>query len=405
MTQTIEFNTTRVFKETLYAWVKKFHRCAHSGGTSSSKTYSILQFLAYLAEKTEEKLMISLVSESLPHMKRGAMRDFFNIIGESPDNNPYFSKTEMVYKRAGWKGTLEFFGADDSGKVHGPRRHVLFINEANNIPWETARALDIRTSIFTILDWNPVSEFWAYQYEVDGEKYPGWIHEEDTHFVQSTYLDALDVLPELVVKNIESNRDKDPNWWRVYGLGELGDIEGLIHPNFEVVEELPGGDYVFGLDFGYSDDPTVLTKNVIIGDKLYSEELIYERGLTNDEICRRMDSLGVKQNYDEIIADAAEPKSIEEIYKKGYNIKPCEKGKGSVDFGIQKVNQFYQHWTKRSTNCIKEQRNYRWVKDKEGKNTKKPTHVWSHGMDSRRYAVGTLRPRKTKPQSKGAAVM
>jgi phage terminase large subunit len=329
------------------------------------------------------------------------MRDFFAILEEGPDNNPYFSKTEFVYRRPDWKGYFEFFGADDSAKTRGPRRSILFVNEGNNIPWETVRNMDIRTSHFTIVDWNPVSEFWAHEYESgDGKLIPGWIHDKTTHYVHSTYLDALHVLPQQLVNDIESYRDKDPNWWNIYGLGLLGKVEELVHPNFDQVDELPAGDCFFGLDFGFSGDPAVLTKHVIIGDELYSQELIYQRNMTNDSIAREMILLGMKPHHDEIFADAAEPKSIQEIYDKGFNIKPCEKGPGSVEFGIQKINQFRQHWTKDSTNCIKEQRNYRYIRDKDNKLTEKTTHQWSHGMDSRRYAVSSkvFRPKGPSPK-------
>jgi phage terminase large subunit len=374
--------TSKVFKELLQAWVNNKRRSLHEGGTSSTKTFSIIQFLILVAQQAKTPLLISVVSESLPHLKRGAIRDFFNIIDESPDNNPNWSKTEFVYSRPDWKGSIEFFGADDAGKVRGPRRDILFINEGNNVPWETARGLDIRTNRFTIVDWNPVAEFWAHEF---------WINQEENAYSHSTYLDAKEagVLPESVVKDIESYKDKDPNWWNIYGLGLLGKIEGLVYPNFEQIDELPAGDRFYGLDFGFTDDPTVLVRNVIIGDCLYSDELIYETNLTNDMIARKMDLLGIRQRYDEIYADSAEPKSIQELCDKSFNVKPCEKGPGSIQYGHQKVNQYKQFWTKRSTNCIREQRSFRYIEDKDGHLTEKTTHKWSHGMDARRYAVST----------------
>ncbi|MDP2731062.1 MAG: terminase large subunit, partial [Dehalococcoidales bacterium] len=151
----------------------------------------------------------------------------------------------------------------------------------------------------------------------------------------------------------------------------------------------PDGDPFYGLDFGFTGDPAALSKHVIIGENLYSQELFYETGLTNDQIARKMDLLGVRRNYDEIWADSAEPKSIEEIYLKGFNIKPAEKGPGSVEYGIQKVNQYKQFWTKDSLNAIKEQRNFRYIKDKEGRLTDKTMHIFSHLMDSRRYALSS----------------
>ena len=371
---------TRLFGETLQAFAQGKRRCLHEGGTSSSKTVSILQALQVIAREALDPLLISIVSESLPHLKRGAMRDFFNILGESPDNNPYFNKTEGIYRRPDWKGWFDWFGADDDSKVRGPRRDILFMNEGNNIPWETARGLDIRTTRFTIVDWNPVSEFWAHE---------NWLNQPENEYIHSTYLDANAVLPRQVVADIESYRERDPNWWNIYGLGKLGKIEGLVHPYFEQVDELPKGDVFYGLDFGFSGDPAVLVKNVIVNDALYSRELINETGLTNDVLARKMDLLGVRKNYDEIFADSAEPKSIQELCEKGFNVKPCEKGQGSVEYGIQRVNQYRQFWTKDSLNAIKCQRNFRYIADKDGKLTEKTTHRWSDPMDARRYAVSS----------------
>jgi len=378
----IDIRTTRLFEEVLEAWVGGKRRCLLEGGTSSSKTWTVLQFLIQLARESDKPLLISVVSESLPHLKRGCIRDLFNILQESPDSNQFWSKTEFTYTR--WRGVIEFFGADDAGKVRGPRRDVLFINEGNNVPWETARGLDIRTSKFTLVDWNPVGEFWAHEY---------WLDDLDTAYSHSTYLDAAQVIPAQVVKDIESYRDKDPNWWNVYGLGLVGKIEGMVYPKFEQVDALPMGAYFYGLDYGYASDPTVLVKNVLIGDKLYSQQMFYDRsGLTNDQIGRQLSLCGVKN--EPIYPDPNEPKSAEELRRLGFNIQDTAKGPGSVNFGIQKVNQNYQFWTKDSLECIKEQRNYRYIKRLiQGREqyTDDTTHQWSHGMDARRYAVATYR--------------
>ena len=368
--------TTRVYKDNAQAWLGDKRRALNEGGTASSKTYSILQLLILIAQHAKGKLHISVVSESLPHLKRGAIRDFFNILGESPINNVRYNKTEQTYTFG--NGVMEFFGADEADKVRGPRRDILFINEANNVPWETARGLDIRTNKFTFCDWNPVGEFWAHT---------NWIGQSENAYIHSTYLDAVEVIPRSVISNIESNKDKDPNWWNIYGLGLIGKVEGLVYPLFNQVDELPNqGDLVYGLDFGFSGDPASLTRHKIFPAEIYSEELFYERGLTNQDIGSRMVELGVGKS-DEIWADSAEPKSIEEIYQQGFNIKGAAKGPGSVEYGHQKVRQYKQFWTKDSLNCIKEQRNFRYILDKNGKLTEKTTHLYSHGMDSRRYAV------------------
>lgn len=382
----MEVEATRVFNDNRTAWLSGKRRALNQGGVSASKTWSILQLLAIISQHSKKPLLTSVVSESLPHLKKGAIRDFFKVIDEPIHNNPRYNMTDNIYTYANGS-KIEFFGADEPAKVRGPRRDILFINEGNNIPWESARGLDIRTRRFTIVDWNPVGEFWVHEYEAGDKMVPGWLSEDSSAYIHSTYLDAIDVLPPEVVDNIESQRDKDPNWWNVYGLGLLGMVEGLVYHSYNLAKAMPAGDYFYGLDFGYTNDPTVLTRHIVIGRKLFSEELIYERGLTNPAIATRMDEMGVVRNYDEIFADSAEPKSIDELCSYGFNVKPAPKGPGSVEFGHQLARQFVQHWTENSTNCIKEQRNYRYIRDKSGKLTKKTTHFFSHGMDSRRYAL------------------
>jgi len=372
-----ELKFTRIFEQNNEAWLSGNRRALNEGGTASSKTWSILQLLILIAQHAKGQLLISIVSESLPHLKRGAIRDFFRILDESPDNNSHYNKTEQTYTFS--NGVIEFFGADESDKVRGPRRDILFLNEANNIPWETARGLDIRTNKFTFADWNPVSEFWVHT---------NWIGQPENAYIHSTYKDAENVISAEVISNILATGERDPNWANIYIYGRLGRIEGLVYPFFSQVDILPTqGNLVYGLDFGFSGDPAVLTRHKIFPDEIYSQELFYEAGLTNQDIAARMGELGVQKRSDEIFADSAEPKSIEEIYRLGFNIKGAAKGPGSVEYGHQKVRQYKQFWTKDSLNCIKEQRNFRYILDKNGKLTEKTTHLYSHGMDSRRYAV------------------
>ena len=279
---------------------------------------------------------------------------------------------------------------------------MLFINEANNVSYDAFRELDMRTRLFTIADWNPVSEFWFHEHECHkGEDGEYVVNSPSEVLIRSTYEDARDVIPQSIVADVESYQDKDPNWWRVYGLGLLGKLEGLVHPVFEQVDELPDGSRFYGLDFGFSSDPTVLVANVLVGDKLYSRELLYDAsGLTNGEIVQRMTLLQVNRSLP-IYADPSEPKSIEELRREGYNCVEAVKGRGSVEFGIQRVNQYHQHWTKDSLACIKEQRNYRWVQDKlTGEYTDRTTHRWSHGMDARRYAAASHEGRPVVRRSK-----
>lgn len=352
------------------------------GGTWSSKTWSVLQFIKLLGDTEKQiPLIISVISETVPHLKRGAIRDFEQIMAEDWDTGKW-NGTDLKYEfpNPNVEVIVEFFSADVPSKLRGGRRDILFINEANNITYEAFKELDMRTRLFTICDWNPVSEFWYH-----GERLGELVGSD---YIHSTYRDALEVIPAAIVQDIESYKERDVRWWTVYGLGELGDIEGLVHPAFDQVDELPEGKINYGLDFGFLVDPTVLVTNVIMGGHLYSHQMFYSRNkMTNEDIGRKMDLLGVREsNYSAIYTDTTEPKSIEELKKMGFNVKPSVKGPGSVEYGIQKVNQYYQHWTKDSLECIKEQRNYRYL-SKDGNLTPKTTHKWSHGMDARRYAV------------------
>jgi len=378
--------TTNVFARNADAYQRKKTLIINQGGTSSSKTYSILQLLIIIAVYAREPLMISVVSESVPHLKRGVIRDFETIMGNEFQSDRW-SATDKTYN---WgRGKMEFFSADDSSKLRGGRRDILFINEANNITKDAFDELDVRTRKCTFLDYNPVSEFWVHEILNSPLKHI----KKKTEYIHSTYQDAKEVLPPEIVERIEG-RKHDANWWRVYGLGEVGNIEGLVHSTFGQVDAMPDNGIEFlGLDFGFSNDPTALVHCKIVGDELYCDQIIYEKGLTNDQIAKRMEAAGVQKNYDEIFCDAAEPKSAQEIRAYGFNVKSAPKGPDSVLTGIQRVNQYKQFWTKRSVDGIREQRNYRYIEDANGKITNKPIDDFNHLMDARRYAViSKMRP-------------
>jgi len=386
----MNFQGTGVFDKINAAYLLGKRLIVNEGGTSSSKTISTIQFLIFIATYTKKPLLISIVSESFPHLRRGCLRDFKMLMGVNWEESQW-SATLHEYSFAGG-AKIEFFSADDPRKLRGGRRDILFLNEVNNIRKESFDELDVRTRIFTIVDFNPVSDF--YIHEMRGLPHVAWIH--------STFLDALHVLEQSVVDNIISRKDRDPNWWRIYGLGLVGKIEGLVHPMFAQCDELPDkGREIYCLDFGYSMDPAALIRLKITDDTIYGDELFYEKGMTNDMIAKRMDELGVRRGQDIIIADSAEPKSIDEIKAYGFDIRPAAKGKDSVNVGIQKVNQYKQIWTKRSLNAIKEQRNYRWEKDPiSGKFLPKPIGDWNHAMDARRMGVFTMVEHKILPAVK-----
>jgi phage terminase large subunit len=384
---------TKAFGRISDAWYNNVRHIWVEGGTWASKTFSIMQFLAFLCGNSKESIHVSISSETMPHLKRGAMLDFQNILGDE-FNQVSWNKSESVYT---WpnRSRMEFFSADSPSKALGGRRDIWFANEANHISRDFFRQADMRTRLLTIADWNPEGEFWFHDENLKDEPNTAYIH--------LTYLDALEVLPDIQRQEIEKYKRLDPNWWNIYGLGITGSIEGLVYPQFKQVDDLPIGDYFYGLDFGFGQynpdptkqtggDPTVLIKNVIIGENLYSKQMFYKREpMTNDDICREMELLHVSQN-DPIYPDPNEPKSAEEIRQKGFNVQETEKGPGSVKYGTQKVNQYYQHWTTDSLECIKEQRNFKYIKKiihGVEQTTEDTTHQWSHGMSARRYAVSS----------------
>jgi phage terminase large subunit len=298
-------------------------------------------------------------------------------MGDAYDSNRY-TETDRIYEFK--RGVFaEFFPADDDSKLRGGRRDILFINECDKVNKRAFDELDVRTERFTFTDNNPVGPFWMHDLRKDKEN----------AYVHSTYQDAKKYLPQAVIDNIESRKNKDPNWWHVYGEGLVGKVEGLVHPKFTIIKQWPSetGVHGYGLDFGYSNDPTAIVENKIIGDNLYSRIVTYETGLTNRDIIRKLEKHGVRKKYDTIFADCAEPKSIDEIYLEGYDIKPVSKGSDSVEAGIQKVNQYNQFWVEDSLDGIQEQRNYRYVEDKNGKVTNKTIGHSNHAMDARRYWV------------------
>jgi phage terminase large subunit len=359
------------------------------GGSSASKTYSILAVEIDHCTKNPYT-ETSVVAESIPHLKRGAMRDFMKIMTVTGRfNAARWNATDFRYKFANGS-YIEFFSADDDSKLRGARRDRLYMNEANNLSFHAYTELAARTKQSVILDWNPVNEFWFHS---------ELMHDEDVDFLILTYKDN-EACPKSARDFIEKARVKAEtseywaNWYKVYGLGQVGTLQGAIYEDFEVVEGIDVSRAKFvalGLDWGFSNDPTALVAIYRQGDCLLVQELLYATGLTNQDIADKLRSLGITRAW-EIVADSAEPKSIEEIYRLGFNIKPAEKGPDSVRNGIDILKRFKLQVTKDSTNLIKELRSYTWATDKEGKNTGVPIDSFNHACDAMRYvALNKLR--------------
>lgn len=330
------------------------------------------------------------MSESYPHLTDGAMRDFRMIMldrGYWKDER--WTKNPPVYTfETG--SIIKFISIDKLGKAHGPRRDVLFINEANNIPFEIYDQLEVRTKEHIWLDWNPTHEFWYYTEIKDRVNHD---------FLTLTYLDCLEVLDKRIVESIES-RKGNKNWWRVYGEGKLGDIEGRIYTGWQEIDEIPFEARLWrrGLDFGYSVDPTVLEDIYEYSGGYIIDEQLYEKGLSNKSIVDFIKNLNEPQTL--VIADSAEPKSIDELKSYGIKIVGAQKGPGSVDQGIQFVQDQKISVTKRSLKTIKAYRNYLWAQDRRtGRFVKMPDdaiHEWSNPMDAIRYGFnGVVKMKKS----------
>lgn len=356
---------------------------AIQGGTSASKTISILLVLINDAQSDKVKTLTSIVSESIPHLKRGVIRDFKNIMQEHHYwQEGRWNATDFIYTfETG--SQIEFFSSDNGDKLRGARRDRLFINEANNVTLEAFNQLEVRTKDIVFLDWNPTIEFWFYT-EVLGKR-------DDVEHIILTYKDN-EALDANIVKALEA-RKNNASWWKVYGLGQLGEVEGKIYRDWQIIDEIPHEARLErrGLDFGYSNDPSCLVDIYVYNGGYIIDERFYQKGMTNQNIAEYIKSIEYPNTL--VVADSAEPKSIDEIKIYGIQIVPAVKGKGSVNQGIQFVQGQRISVTKRSVNVIKEYRNYIWETDKDGKRLNTPEHQYSHSMDAIRYGMDGYQPR------------
>ena len=325
------------------------------------------------------------MSETLPHLKRGAIRDFESIIGHSLKDDSHWNATDFVYTYDNG-AKLEFFSAESSAKVLGPARKRLFVNEANHIDYETFRQLAVRTTGIIFIDYNPAATFWAME-KVEVK--------DNCITIVTTYKDNEFLSPEQVAE-IEDNKN-DERWWKVYGEGKVGTLEGVIY-DFTQIDALPTGDEAsslvecYGLDFGFTNDPTAIVR--ILADTrrkyLYVQEVCYKRRMTNPMIAEHLKGEGLN-NRVEVFADCAEPKSIAEITQAGLNIKACDKDAPVKSDKLKFQLNWMQGWklfvTKDSLNLIEELRNYTWAKDKDGNPLNIPIDKFNHLLDALRYGV------------------
>lgn len=385
LTQPIQ-QTTRPFRfqdttatRKIFSLVNRIRAVA--GGTSASKTISILVWLIDYAQTHPDKL-ISVVSESYPHLSKGAMLDFKNIM-----------RDRRYWKDASWHETkhqyefetgsvIEFFSVDTYGKAHGPRRDVLYINECNNLEYKIADQLITRSREIVWLDWNPSEEFWFYT-----EMQP---HREDIDFITLTYLDN-EALDPITVSEIEAHKH-NKMWWQVYGLGQLGEVEGRIYTNWAAIDEIPHEARLErrGLDFGYSHDPAAIVDVYYYNGGYILDQRLYQKGMSNRDLATYL--LNMENANTLVIADSAEPKSIDELMEYGVGVLPANKGQGSVNHGINYMQAQRISYTRRSLHLSREYRRYFWETDKDGNILTSPAKGNDHLLDAARYAMESLRP-------------
>jgi len=346
------------------------------GGTRSGKTYNILMWIIFHYCMRNKGKTISIVRKTLPAVRSSVMRDFIDILTKA---NMYreenHNKSNFEYHLAG--NIVEFMSVDQPQKVRGRKRDVLFLNEANELEIEDWRQLLFRTTEKVILDYNPSDEFhWIYE---------DVLTRDDCDFYQTTYLDNP-FLEDSIILEIERLKVLDNTYWQIYGLGERGKNRSAVFNYIESDIPKEAKFKAYGLDFGYSADPTSLIAFYQHEDTIYFDELIYQTGMTNTDIANTLKSLEIdRRNI--IFADSSEPKSIQEIYQFGFNIKPTSKGPDSINIGIDMMRRYKIAVTKRSLNLVKEFRNYKYIEDKMGRLTNKPVDAFNHGIDACRYAV------------------
>lgn len=361
-----------------------------AGGTSASKTVGILQVLIDIAQSSTlqdcQGLPIDVVSETMPHMRGGAMQDFENIMrqqGYWADER--WNKTLSTYTfETGIR--MRFFSADAPSKVHGPRRWILYINEGNNIPWPIADHLMVRTKWLVFVDWNPSAEYWAYTEIMQNPAYNGLYD-----FITLTYKDN-EALDPVVVQRIEAHQN-NAAWWQVYGLGQLGEIEGRIFTGWNWIDDIPHEARLVkrGLDFGYTNDPTGILDIYEYNGGFIFDEQCYQYGMGNRAIADHIKSL--PQSNMLVIADSSEPKSIDELRLYGINVLGANKGKGSINQGIRFLQDQRVSATKRSINLKKEYERYIWLKDRlTDKFINEAPDVDNHLLDPARYALESFMP-------------
>lgn len=322
-------------------------------------------------------LRLSVVRKTLTALRGSVLLDFKEVLvqmGLWGWNKSAYNKSSFTFTfpNGSW---IEFFSTDDEQKLRGRKRDICYVNEANELSYLEWQQLKMRTTMFTIADYNPSfsDEHWLCTVNADPRTY---------HFI-TTYKDNP-FLEQTIVDEIESLRDKNQSLWRIYGLGLQAIVEGLVFTNVDYVDEVPASlsKRFRGIDFGYENDPTAIIDVWFRGNEVWIDELCYQTHMLTTDIVKVF-----KDNNPAIktISESADPRLVQEIYRAGVNIHPVRKFQGSVQAGIQKMQEYKFHVTRRSTNITREFKNYTWAQDKEGKWLNQPIDAFNHGIDALRY--------------------
>lgn len=375
----MKLQTTRVFSEIETARRNGYTTVSEQGSSRSAKTYNTVIWIVCQCLSVP-RTTVSICRSTLPSLKGSVLRDFIEVlqrIGEYSDK--CYNKTDLIYtfQNGSW---VEFFSCDNETKLRGRKRKILFVNEANELKYLEWQQLQLRTTQFSIIDYNPSfsDEHWICDVNKDPRTY---------HFI-STYKDNP-FLEQKVIDEIESLKRKNFSLWQIYGLGLQAQVEGLVFRNVEVVERITETCYsrrrFIGMDFGYTNDPTAIV-DVLIEEEtktIYIDEICYRTSMLTSDIIAELKPQGQVK----IVSESADPRLVQEIYRAGINIHSVVKYHGSIEAGITKMQEYKLVITKRSTNVIKEFRNYTYQQDKEGKWLNTPIDVWNHAIDAIRYVV------------------
>jgi len=370
------------------------HIVINQGGTSSGKTYAILQVLFTIAAEQADKV-ITVVGQDIPNLKSGALRDALKISSESDGLKAAilsYNRSERIFQFR--NGTsIEFKSYTDAQDAKSGKRDYLFINEANGISWEIYQQLALRTKTRIYIDYNPNTAFWVHDRLLGNNNVRLFISDHRHN----------PFLSDTMRQKIESLRNDDLELWKVYARGLTGKITGLVLNNWLLCDSIPVNARLvaYGLDFGFTNDETGCLAVYRQNGELWINELLYETRLTNPDISKKLSDLGISKNAP-IIADSAEPKSIEEIRRLGWNIVPAQKGADSINLSIDILKRYQLNITRQSFNLRRELERYKWKTDISGRPLNEPIDRWNHLIDPLRYvALNKLKiNRSNRPKSR-----